>query len=112
MSTLTAAVMILKKQITYQIRQPTSHTSSPYRCNGPAISFTINLKSAEQLHQIENTQQSRRQQLTKQSFSMGETSGRVDSWCYNYILNGSLEEGQVVLTPHLVADPLKMAKKD
>lgn len=43
---------------------------------------------------------------------MGETSGRVDSWCYNYILNGSLEEGQVVLTPHLVADPLKMAKKD
>lgn len=43
---------------------------------------------------------------------MGKTSGWVDSWCYNYILNRSLEEGQVVLTLHLVADLLKMAKKD
>lgn len=43
---------------------------------------------------------------------MTVTSGGVDSWCYNYITNGSLVEGQHVLTPHLATDPSQIAWDD
>lgn len=111
MSTLIAAVMIFKGQINYQIRQPTSYTPSPYRCNGPAVSFTINLKSAEQFASAWEFTAVQTSTANKTKLQI-KTSGRVDSWCYNYILNGSLEEGQPITTPHLAAKPLKIAKKD
>lgn len=76
------------------------------RCSDPVLFTLLACGTASGLLNI-RWKQTTQHPAGTQRLRMTVTSGGVDSWCYNYITNESLAEGQRVLTSHLATDPLE-----